>query len=222
MNGIRAIDGTATLAPSTTTTIEFTVSASAPVQSAPPTYEFCQDIFPIVSSKCTATSCHGGMLPALGLRLDSSAAVLATALGRVSEESNTGPQASAVAPGRLFGTDMPIIDPGPPGMGSGDPANSWMLYKLLMAVPPACSSTTSEPCDASAPVLPTNTHDVAWTALSDSERTALANTIPGREMPFPVDPNAPLAGATAPLTLVELEEVSLWISQGAPIAGSCP
>jgi hypothetical protein len=62
----------------------------------------------------------------MGLRLDSRASLLNTAIGRVAHEADTGPIAGRplVDPAR-FGTGMPIIDPGNPG-------TSYLLYKLVI------------------------------------------------------------------------------------------
>jgi hypothetical protein len=97
------------------------------------------------------------------------------------------------------------------------------MYKLLLAVPPACSSTPgAPPCDAGAPTPPTNTHAVPWLPLSEAERITLSNFILGREMPFPSDPSAPLGTDPSALTLTELENVSFWIAEGAPLPTTCP
>jgi hypothetical protein len=141
----------------------------------------------------------------------------------VAEGANTGPRATSAPPGLLFGEDMPVIDPGSGPPLAGDPSNSWMLYKMLLAPPPACSSTPgAAPCDAGAPTPPATTHVVPWQPLSDAERATLSNYVAGREMPYPVDPSAPLGSDPAPLTLQELENVSFWIARGAVLPPSCP
>src|SRR6185437_1267616 len=99
--GLRAIDG-ATLDPSTPDSVEFTVApvaggggdagAGTAAGSGAPTTSFCTDVLPLLTTRCGSAVCHGGTdLPAEGLRLDSAAAVSATAIGRVAQESNTGP-----------------------------------------------------------------------------------------------------------------------------------
>ncbi|HEX8794997.1 MAG TPA: hypothetical protein VF765_28820 [Polyangiaceae bacterium] len=224
-NGIRAIDG-ATLAPSVSPTIEFPMQcatgdggtdagggAPAPI----PNVDFCGQIIPIIQSKCDGNTCHGGSLPAAGLRLDSPHAIAATAIGRVAQGANTGARSSAQPQSLLFGQDMPIVQPNAPG-------NSWMMYKLLLAVPQACSSSANAAaCDASAPTVMDNVHTETWGDMSDSERATLTNLVQGREMPFPANPSLVddaghlLPGAAEPLTLDELELVSNWILQGAPV-----
>jgi hypothetical protein len=59
---------------------------------------------------------------------------------------------------------------------------------------------------------------------SDPARAALADNIPGREMPFPNDPGdaSSPANAGAALTIDELERVSRWIAQPPPAGGLVP
>jgi hypothetical protein len=98
------------------------------------------------------------------------------------------------------------------------------MYKVLLAEPPACSSTPGASCDAGAPGVVDNRYPEvtpAWSLLSDDERATLSNYVQGREMPYPVDPSAPLdSSATSPLTGDELDTVSMWIQQGAGIPGA--
>lgn len=220
-NGVRAIDG-ATLDPSVKPVIEFPVACTGgeagadagalPSAPAIPSVDFCSQILPIFESKCDGNTCHGGALPAAGLRLDSPQAIAATAIGRVAQGSNTGARAGAQPQSLLFGQDMPIVQAGTPG-------NSWLMYKLLMAVPPACSSTAgAAPCDADVPGVMDNVHTEPWGDMSASERATLANMVPGREMPFPSDPGAQPGQALEPLTLDELEEMSNWMLEGAPVS----
>ena len=230
--GLRAIDG-AGLDPAVTNIIPFRASASAPMPPAPPNVDFCRDIEPIFASKCLTGACHGGAEPAVGLRLDTNAGILSTAVGRVAEGANTGPHSATEDPGLHFGVDMPILDPGLSSMGSGNPANSWLLYKLLMAFPAAQSTTGgAEACDGGAdggtaiPVDLSGLHGIAWQPLSDGERATLADLVPGREMPFPGDPSLPVSSAQGTLTVAELERVSQWIAQTpAPnplVPSACP
>jgi hypothetical protein len=231
-NGLRAIDG-ATLDPTTSSMITFIASSSLPAQSQPPAVDFCKDIFRLFD-KCAGTVCHTApTVAAQGLLLDSPGDIAMTAVGRVAQESNTGPRAVTQPAERLLAIDMPILDPGPGGTPTnGDPANSFMLYKLLMAVPLVTSTTQQPPyCDGGMPAPPAMGpfHSVMWQPLSDDERGRLSNLVPGREMPFPGDPSAPLNMPTNTLTLNELELVSAWIAQvrdgGAPLVpatcGSC-
>jgi hypothetical protein len=244
-NGLRAVDG-ALLDPSSASVIEFVVSASDSGTSAggvmTPTIDFCNDVLPAFVTKCSSTSCHGGSpRPAAGLLLDSPTNVAATALGRVAQGANTGPRSTAETPCtclapmtcdrcKIFGINMPIIDTGTSQPAAGNPANSWLMYKLFLAVPPACSSTPgAAPCDGGvagdAGTLPANvsqTHAVAWAPMTDTERAALSDLVPGREMPFPARPETPAGATTEPMTVDELERVSLWIAQGARVPAACP
>jgi hypothetical protein len=211
-NGLRAIDG-ATIDP-LEATIEFPVrSGDAGIgQAAPPTVDFCKDILPIFRIRCA--SCHGRSLPAAGLRLDSPQGVNATAF-RVAQGANTGPLPASRPPGPVFGVDMPIIDPGSGGSAGGDPGNSWLLYKLLLAVPPQSSMIMARTCDGGA-ASPTDVHAIHLVQSSTAtaeERARLSDYVLGREMPFPDFPADPLGNTTAPLTMDELERVSRWIAQ---------
>jgi hypothetical protein len=167
VNGLRAIDG-ATLSATSPSSVTFRVAmdagTSAPPPAPPPPPDFCTAVLPLFVSRCSGSGCHGGSstLPAAGLRLTDPQGVLTTAIGQVAEGSNTGPLAgNGQAPTLAFARDMPIIDPGPETLltmaGSvvdpaaaatpltgGNPSHSWLTYKLLMAVPPACS--TGSPC----------------------------------------------------------------------------
>jgi hypothetical protein len=233
--GLLTLDG-ATLDPSVPPFIEFPVlgascatGGDAGADAAPPAtgtvttfpaIDFCAAVYPIFTSKCGSGQCHGGPTPAVGLRLDSPQAIVDTAINRVSVESNQGPRAMAQPPSNTFGVDMPLIERN--ADNSGDPGDSWLLYKLLLAVPPACSSTPdAPPCDAGSPTVQHDYHSEPWTGISSAERAVLAGNMIGREMPFPSDPVAAPGVATEPLTLDELDTVSLWISQGAPVT-ACP
>jgi hypothetical protein len=203
ITGLLAIDG-ATLDPSEDPTITFLVAAAG-MQIGVATVDYCLDINPIFQAKCGGLVCHSAppsSQQADGLVLTSPSEVTATAIGRVAVGTNTGPRPIAEAPSLTFGLDMPIIDPGPGTPAAGNPSDSWMMYKLLMAVP--------SPGDAG-----------GITPLSDSERAILASLVPGREMPFPANPAAPLTAAGAQLTVAQLELVSTWIAQGAVVSPSC-
>jgi hypothetical protein len=208
--GLRAIDG-ATLDPKWAAPLTFPVLGDAGAAPVPPTIDFCSQILPVFVT-CNGSGCHAPPLAADGLALTTIAGIASTALGRAAEGSNTGPSLGAgnapQAP-PFFGEDMPIIDNNGGTSSDGDPGNSWLIYKLLLAIPP------SDP-------LTVNAYSVAWQPLSGAERTRLANFIPGREMPFPPNPSAPLGTSGASLKLDQLENVSLWIAQGAKVAASCP
>ncbi len=219
-----AIDG-AGLDPATTRTILFTASATLDATPAL-SLNFCTDIYPVFQQKCGAgTVCHsdpaGAANPASSLVLLSPEGVANTALNRVAQGANTGGRAGiGAAPGKVFGVDMPLIAPGNPG-------NSWLLYKTLLAPVPvsndAGTTSSSLRCRTKTdvlanPVIITSPANVA----SDAERTSLADAVLGREMPYPPAPG-PLSYATSPLTYEERERLSLWIGQGAVVeaCGTC-
>jgi hypothetical protein len=225
---LRAIDG-ASLASSQTTVFDFPVisgdGGTAPVV---PQVDFCRDISPIFSAGCafchSEPSATGIVQPYAGLSLDSAHDILATAVDKTAHGANTGPTATPEPPGPIFGVNMPIIDPGDNPAGGGDPAHSWLMYKVLMGLPPAMSGYQYiGNCADGGAYTPTDVshyHAASQPALSneanDPERANLANMISGREMPYPLNnPGAPV-GTDNPqeLTIAELERVSLWIAGG--------
>ena len=238
-DGLRAIDGV-TLDPrqpvgcmqtqSNKAALTFVAMASAVPPGALPTVDFCKVILPIFMGRCLTGACHGAGAPpagrAEGLVLDTPANVASTAVGLVAHEANTGARAAArSADYRIFGVDMPILDPGSGPPSGGDPGNSWLIYKMLMAVPAATSSTQGTSSDGGAATTPAF-HAITALPLSDSERFTLSNLVPGREMPFPALVGAELSQNTLTLSVDELERVSRWIAQpqnGTPLVPSaCP
>jgi hypothetical protein len=222
-SGLHAIDG-ATLDPDPSNaprSITFPISAPAATPPAPPVVDFCGTIVPIFQRNCTSGSCHGlspapGMPPPpTGLVLfappsNTAAEVYMTAIGRPSVEASTGPVAQASAPTRIFPRDMPIID------ANGDPGNSFLIYKMLMAEPAAADGGTPASAAAYSGVTPF--------PLTDGERETLASMVPGREMPFPSDPSAsPYTPTGLALTVDQMESISFWIAEGAQVpAAGCP
>lgn len=216
--GVRAIDR-ATLFPEQKRDFAFFVGPKANV-AIEPAVSFCRDVLPVFIAKCSSSTCHGsGDRAAASLVLDTSGGVGATALNRVAQGSNRGPRSGQVTTSeRLFGVDMPIIDPGNPG-------NSWLLYKVelpRLPLPPqvtpryACTNGLLEPqvSFAFTPLAPN-----AQRSADEIERTILSDYILGREMPFPVP--SPGGYEDLPLTFEEREKVRLWI-QGLPKGSSVP
>jgi len=216
--GLRAIDR-AKLFPNQKLEFSFFVGPKKNARIEPEV-SFCRDVLPIFTAKCAGSTCHGsGDRAASSLVLDTSAGVGATALNRVAQGSNRGPRAGQVTSSeRLFGVDMPIIDPGVPG-------NSWLLYKVELPPPPvaplasppyACTNGLLEPevTFAFAPLVPN-----AQRAADDLERSILSDYILGREMPFPVA--SARAYEELPLTFEEREKIRLWIA-GLPRGASLP
>jgi len=86
----------------------------------------CERVLEIFANAgCAAGGCHGGNTPSTGLLLDRAEAFVETALNRVARQTELGAAVGVPLqdPAR-FGLQMPIIDP-------GQPANSYLLYKLL-------------------------------------------------------------------------------------------
>jgi hypothetical protein len=240
--GVLAIDN-ATVA--SQTMLEFSVVAAdggggtLPVE---PTMNFCVDVLPVLRAKCAGSVCHSApeMSPeaattgaAAGLVLISSEGVAATALGRVAYESNAGPTSgpsSGSCPTTdtqtcLFGVDMPIIDT------ANNPANSWLLYKVLLATPAGtdehltaqCNPFTTEEYVANPPIVAAPTTSPP-AKITSAERSRLSNYVLGREMPYPSNPTVPEGSdagtGAAALSIQELERLRLWIKQGAVVPPS--
>jgi hypothetical protein len=218
--GPKAIDG----APLTAQVVE-TFQAVADPGPTPPlifraNVDVCKDVLPIFQNDCSNTNCHGtppgdGTYPREGLALDSPIGLTNTAIGRMAQEANTGATAGiGAAPGRQFGVQMPIID------SAGDPGNSWLLYKLLMAPQGPATAPNPQTCgDAGAPPpvsgATTANPDAPSVAMSESDRAILTELVLGNQMPYP--PNAPLSTE-------ELERITAWIAHGAQVVQcpSCP
>jgi hypothetical protein len=223
-SGLRAIDR-ATLDPAVRHQIGFQVAPARADLPVDPPMQFCRDVLPIFAARCSSGDCHGtpqdvqpgdrfpdGLSrPAQGLVLETPIGVLLTAVGRVSIETNTGPLDRARAHQRIFGVDMPIIAPGNPG-------NSWLMYKLLLAPPQdptdvlqqvRCDGTKVDP---GAPLGPST----SFLPLPAEERTRLADHMRGNPMPYPPEPGNP-ENKSENLTLQELERVRAWITGGAVV-----
>lgn len=223
--GLRAIDR-ATLDPNQPREIGFYVGPRSGVGRAEPNVSFCTDVLPIFALKCSQGTCHGGRgaQPAAGLVLDSASGVTRTAIGRVAQGANTGGAAAPPEPpGKVFGVNMPLVDPGNPG-------NSWLLYKVELAPAPvvdagaparlACAGPPGAP--ASAVPAPDYFPLVPAAPYADEiERAILNDYVLGREMPYPVaQVRSPAEQA---LTFQEREKIRLWIAQRAPVeaCGGC-
>lgn len=175
--------------------------AKAPVgRSGRTPLDFCRDVYPTFATYCAG--CHAsGSAPAapLGLVLDTGEGVSRTAVGRVSNEANTGARAGVPGPPpAVFGVDMALVDPGSPG-------TSWLVYKLMMqevgpSASPACAGRGP-------PAQLTGAGDIG---LDPAERARLSDLMTGQPMP------PPQTAGTA--SLEEIERVSEWIAQGARTA----
>jgi hypothetical protein len=221
ISGVRAIDR-ATLDPAQPRLIEFFAGPPGPPPEEP-AVSFCADVLPLFKAKCSVPTCHGseGELAASGLVLETSAGVANTAIGRIAQGANTGGRTTrgGEVPGRVFGIDMPLVDP-------EHPENSWLIYKLELARLPVvdfgpkplylCSAAPEGP--SRVPFRPL----VPVVAEADEiERAILNDHVLGREMPYP----AARVGSyeDQPLTFDEREKIRLWIAQGArvPECGGC-
>ena len=199
--GLRAIDD-AGLEGKGAVVIGFFASAPTGRRPEPPVV-FCTDVFPILRT-CGAGNCHvahDAGVPvsanAAGLVLQTESGIELTAKNRVANATNTGARSGAGRPaGDLFPVDMPIIDPGNPG-------NSFLLYKLLLAPPTVGGRPEDGGCDGgkAAPLAG------AASALADGERERLGNYVLG--MPMPAD--------RAYLGDAQLDRLRLWIAQGAKV-----
>jgi hypothetical protein len=218
-SGPRAIDGATLTAPYK---LEFI--AGPPDPAAGPSdgdVHFCEDVLPIFQLRCSGSSCHAApvltKLPAEGLILETPDGVTNTALGRASQEANTGARAGAGLPaGKAFGVDMPILDPHNPG-------NSWLMYKLLLSRQRPVDQGADAGVaicgkDGGAPT-PGLTSAIPFAVpLSDDERARLGDHMLGRSMPYPEalgedEPTPDPAGL--PCTFEEMERIRAWIAKGA-------
>lgn len=239
-NGLHAIDGATMDPKSPQSVTFAVSAASTPPPATcngivGPCIDFCNDIKPILQTQCTSGTCHngkigsteGGAIPGPtpdGLVLSdppfTAEAIFGTAIGRLAVESTMGPLSEPGPPSFHFGQDMPIIDTstvsdpttsasvGP--TGSGDPGNSFLIYKTLMAqVGPLLMGMTALP----------NAYGVTWAPISDGERATLASMIPGREMPLSAQVTDTVGTG---LAVDSLERLSLWIAQGAPLSDCGP
>ena len=203
--GLLSLDGASLAEP---TSIQFLVGPPG-TPFAEPKVSLCEDILPIFAAKCQGNGCHSdsGGKAAASLVLDTTIGIKGTTLGRPAQGANTGGKAQALAPGRVFGINMPLVDPGNPG-------NSWLLYKMLLAPLPKAGTPLSYTCTSPlAPSVVYTPNGPYSPAPTDRETAVLQDYVPGREMPYPVA--KPTVYEELPLTFNERELVRIWIAQGA-------
>lgn len=209
--GLRAIDDAGLEGQGAVVIGFYTTAATG--RAPEPTVPFCTDVFPLLRGSCA--ECHtakpadrGG--PAAGLVLDTESGV-AFARSRVANAANTGPRSGTGRPaGNVFPVDMPLIDPGNPG-------NSFLLYKLLLATPTPGGGPETCPLGPTAVTSFQQPGDVAL-ALADGERERLGGYVSGLPMPAstPEHPSPALAPG-------QLDRLRRWIALGAEVetCGAC-
>ena len=230
--GLRAIDG-ASMDPATPK-IAFTVVAPTGTTPKLPTIDFCNDIFPLFAATrsgpqmntqgvCSNKSCHGAQsstnnVSATGLVLQTQEDIRHTAIGVEASEATTGALSVPITAQNSFPVGMPIIDP-------GDPGHSYLVYKLLLPDVNGAPDGTGAGFSYSGCTATTfvdygpNPH-----LASADEAARLAQFVHGRRMPWgdptPDGKSFTTNGGT-PLTLDELERISVWILEGAPVVDNC-
>jgi hypothetical protein len=190
---LRGIDG-AQVDPKSATEIPFMATA-ATFQRHKPDIEFCRDVYSTFGKYCTS-GCHqvSSQRPYEALLLDTPEGIIHTALGHVAQEANTGARVGTPGPaGRVFGIDMPIIDPGNPG-------NSYLVYKMMLLT--QSKPETYNCLGYDKPNLLMDGGDL-W--LEPQQHSLLSNLMTGQMMP----PTVPFP------TTDDVERVSEWIAQGA-------
>jgi hypothetical protein len=200
-SGVEAFDGAPLEHAASRTFTTRDVEPAGTLPDAPPTVDFCKDLYPnILSTTCASNGCHTSrgpddhgvaIGPAEGLDFSSHAKITATAVNHVAHETQTGEHAATieVSPA-LFGRAMPILDPTRPG-------NSYALYKLLAA--------TDNGAPGATPAL---------------EKQRLAEIARLREAIIVGMPMPPANGQMKALPQARLEQISDWVAAGAPT--TCP
>lgn len=209
-SGLRTFDGVPLGAP---VSFEFTVAPDPggvipPYETLPQGDHFCGAPDPSCSGDqcarpvaavlgaagCSTNLCHGGSAAAEDLNMSTPTDLLAGAIGHVAHETETGEHANEPeqTPSR-FGRAMPILAPQVPG-------NSYLVYKLL--------------ANKSTPLVRPFAPDPSDPNGDPPEVRRLRNTvIVGMPMP-------PLEAPAAALRPGEIEWISEWLMQGAPV-GAC-
>jgi hypothetical protein len=229
--GLRAIDG-ATMDPATQKIAFVVVPAVPNLVTKPPTIDYCKDIQPLFAAThttdpttsyeqgaCSNVHCHAGTSGAQGLDLSTAAGVRNTAIGILATEAANAALSIPITAQNSFPVGMPIIDP-------GDPGHSFLIYKLLLpdvnGAPDGGGAGFSYTITCGSPTPPFDYGPSPGLASPD-EATRLSQFVVGRRMPWgdPAPPTFTTNGGT-PLTLDELERISTWILQGAPVVDGCP
>jgi hypothetical protein len=201
LGGFRAVDN-ATLETRAARVFAFTATRATGTR-AEPNIAYCTHIEPLLRARCAR--CHRADDATSGLDLASAAGITAS-LGRTARVlASQGNANAGTAPGRIFPGDMPILTP-------GNPAQSFLLYKVLLR-PPAPDETSVPPCGGT-PYEPRRPGVAYLSDLGPTDREALRDLTPGGVMP-PEGHDA--------LTHRERVALSDWIASGAPTRTcACP
>lgn len=147
--GLRAFDGAPLRPGSVPLRFHFRTARAAdppPIQELAPS---CEELAGVLErGGCGSTGCHRNPEAAMGLSLASVDELATQTVGRVARQTETGPRVGRPLrnPAR-WGTQMPLIE-------SGEPANSYLFYKLLLLPEnlrsendpePACETDPSDP-----------------------------------------------------------------------------
>jgi hypothetical protein len=175
--GLRAFDGAVLEPGRVPSLLSFITSAASSLPAPRLTREpGCDEITQMFQSSCVSGCCHGEATPALGLRLDSADALVATAIARVAHETETGNTLGVafVNPER-FGVGQAIIEP-------GQPFASYLMYKLLV------SNENLAPCTSDCEKYQEFEGPNACEPLSDDERGRMMGWfVQGEAMPMSVE-----------------------------------
>lgn len=206
--GLRAFDGAPLSAGNVPTQFSFVTSDVGGSRVAEPPFPepTCDDVSALLAAHCASSCCHGGPSPAMGLRLDSRAGLAATAIGRVAHQSETGNTlGTPFSDPARFGVGMPIIF-------AGEPASSYLLYKLLL------SPQNLEPCQGPSCAFESLPGARTCVPLPSGERERLASWfVVGDAMPIVeagVDP-ACVPPESRPLHCGEMRALTRFIELGA-------
>jgi predicted CxxxxCH...CXXCH cytochrome family protein len=200
--------------------------------TTPPTIDFCKDVFPLFAAirtdapatqgRCSNVLCHAGtsqsVVTAQGLVLSSPEGIRHTAINVEATEATNAALSTPISSQPAFPVGMALIAP-------GDPGDSYLVYKLLLpdqnGAPDGGGAGFSYTTTCGG-ITPPFDYGPSPQLASAEEATRLSQLVPGRRMPWgdPVGQTFTTGGGT-PLTLDELERISVWIAQGAQVVDGC-
>jgi hypothetical protein len=165
----------------------------------------CPRAVSVILGSCALSGCHtskGDASAAEGMELGTAYGLLTTAINHVAHETETGEAASTAQPDSArFGRSMPILDPNVPG-------ESYLVYKLLAN--PHTPLVLPFPNPSSLDEAPEITRLRSAVVVGMPMPPDNAQAVPLN----PASPNRPDMG--------DLEWLSEWLLQGAPIVEKCP